>query len=279
MVSAETTDDSILFPFAFDIKSKDNSKNMLKVELDKKSPSSVYYCNLRSVYEDNYPAKFNEELAHMLIQQYTEAGDLVMDPMAGSGVISLVAYSLGRKIWYQDINEKAKDLFVEKFEKLRPQQFNDCEFIHVADSCCKIAAEPNSVDLILTSPPFGLSIDAAHESYSDNPDDLGNSPSYEIWRIKMKKIMANCFQVLKPGKLMIIETRPRSMKRVSYPLNVWVTIDGMEHVGFEFFTEFIELVPPYRIWTYGDFDQRKPIPMHCNLTILRKPINEKIARW
>ena len=63
MVSAETTDDSILFPFAFDIKSKDNSKNMLKVELDKKSPSSVYYCNLRSVYEDNYPAKFNEELA------------------------------------------------------------------------------------------------------------------------------------------------------------------------------------------------------------------------
>ena len=274
----ERNDGFELFPFDFDNRNKANNQNTLKVEVDKKSPLSIFFCNLRSIYEDNYPAKSNEELARMLIQQYTGIGELVMDPMAGSGVIPLVAYSLGRKIWYQDINEKAKDLFVEKFKKLRSPSLNDCEFIYVADSCYKIDAQSNSVDLILTSPPFGLSIDAAHDSYSDNPDDLGNSSIYEVWRAKMKKIMANCFRVLKPGKLMIIETRPRSKNGISFPLNAWITIDGIEDVGFEYFGEIIATVPPYRLWTYGDFEQRKPIPMHCNLTILRKPENEKIAR-
>ena len=160
---------------------------------------------------------------------------------------------MGRKIWYQDINEKAKDLFVEKFKKLRSPSLNDCEFIYVADSCYKIDAQSHSVDLILTSPPFGLSIDGAHDSYSDNPDDLGNSSSYEVWRAKMKKIMANCFRVLKPGKLMIIETRPRSKNGISFPLNAWITIDGIEDVGFEYFGEIIATgtsLPFMDIWRF-----------------------------
>jgi DNA modification methylase len=244
-----------------------------RLELDKKSPPSVWYTNYRSIYEDDYPAKFNEELARLLIRLYSNQGDLVMDPMAGSGVIPLVAYSLGRKIWYQDINEEAKELFVQKLRVSELQAE-----IRVCDSTREIAAEANTVDLILTSPPFGLTIDQKHDKYSDNPDDLGNSLNYETWRARMKKILANCFKVLKPGKLMIVETRPRSKKGASQPLNAWIIMDGIE-TGFEFYTEFIEVVQPYRMWTFGDFDQRMPIPMHSYLTTLRKPKNGSLFSY
>ncbi len=94
----------------------------------------------------------------------------------------------------------------------------------------------------------------------------------------MKKNMANYFRVLKPGKIIIIETRPSSKKGASHPLNAWVIMDGID-IGFEFYTEFIEIVQPYRMWTFGDFDQRMPIPMHSYLTILRKPENQSLRSY
>ena len=245
---------------------------------NKKSPMSVFFVNFTDWFADNYPAKFNEELARMLIKDYTNEGETVLDPMAGSGVIPLIALELNRNGLYQDINPEAYDLFYAKSMILheRYSKWGTCAIGHVGDSTKKIENVPDdSVDLILTSPPFGLSIDAAHDKYSDNPDDLGNSEDYEEWRKKMKLIIKNCFQVLKPGGLAIFETRPRSKKGHSYPLNMWIWQDATE-IGFEYFTERIEVVIPLAIWTFGDKEQRKPMPMHSYLTIMRKPENSKL---
>jgi len=241
---------------------------------DKKSPLSVYYCNYRSIYEDNYPAKFDEELARFLIKLYTKEGETVLDPMAGSGVIPLTALQLNRIGCYQDINKEAGSIFFDKIPKHlidKREGYGYC----IRDTTKEILLKDNTVDLILFSPPFGMSIDQAHDKYSDNKDDIGNSKTYDIWRAKMKLVLANCFKVLKPGKLMIVETRPRSKKGHSYPLNVWIEQDA-EAAGFEFFTEYIEIVDTYRMWTFGDKDQRMPIPAHSYLTIMRKPVNEKL---
>jgi DNA modification methylase len=246
------------------------------VKLDKKSPLSVYFCNYRSIYEDNYPAKFDEELARFLIKLYSNEGDFILDPMAGSGVICLVSAQLGRFPIYQDINEEAYELYLSKMEnQLKESRENILHRTFVHDATKNITAHENIADLILTSPPFGMSIDQAHDKYSDNPDDIGNSKTYEIWRQKMKMVLKNCFQALKPGKLCILETRPRSKKGHSYPLNSWLIVDGIE-VGFDFFCEYIEVVDTYRMWTFGKPDQRMPIPAHSYLTILRKPENEKL---
>ena len=261
-----------------DSRASEIQKKQYIVSLRKKSPPSIYYCNFRSIYEDNYPGKFDDELATMLIKLYTNKGQVVFDPMAGSGIIPLTALSLGRFAIYQDINPEALKLYQDKvqcFYNQLPKKGLSKEAI--LDSTNELCVK-SGVDLILTSPPFGLVIDAAHDKYSDTSEDIGNSPSYEVWRMKMKQIMFNCFQVLKPGALMIVETRPRAKKGVSYPLNAWVTVDGIE-VGFEFFAEFIEVVQPWRMWTSGIEDQRKPFPMHSYLTILRKPdyIDEKLV--
>jgi hypothetical protein len=40
-------------------------------------------------------------------------------------------------------------------------------------------------------------------------------------------------------------------------------------VGFEFFREMIEIVQPFRMWSFGDFYQRKSFPMHSYLTMMK----------
>jgi len=82
--------------------------------------------------------------------------------------------------------------------------------------------------------------------------------------------MFGCFEVLKAGKLMIVETRPRAKKGASFPLNSWILQDAID-IGFEFFQEMIEIVQPFRMWSFGDFYQRKAFPMHSYLTMMRKP--------
>jgi DNA modification methylase len=257
-----------------DIESEQKSEYEVFDDVKIRSPFSVYFVNTRNVFPDNYPAKFDEELAKYLIETYTKPEEIVFDPMSGSGTIPLVAMELERQAIYQDINSDAEKLFLEKvhyFHRLADHRVADStepfQFHHFLN---------NSVDFILTSPPFGLSIDATHDKYSDNKDDLGNASSYENWRAGMKKILKNCYDVLKPGKLAIFETRPRSKAGHTYPLNMWIAQDGQE-VGFNFFSEMIEVVDYYRMVTYGKKDLVKPIPKHAYLTMLQKPINEKLV--
>jgi DNA modification methylase len=236
-----------------------------------RSPFSVYFINTRNIFPDNYPAKFDEELARMIISTWTKPGDLVLDPMAGSGTIPLVALELGRFAKYVDINYDAAQLFFKKVEKLGKQGY----VWEINDSTQGPLGAPNTFDLILSSPPFGLSIDATHDKYSDNPDDLGNAADYDKWRAGMKKIIANCYKVLKPGRLAIFETRLRSKDGHTYPLNMWIQEDARE-IGFKFFSEIIEVVDYYRMVTYGKRGLVKPIPNHGYLTMLQKPIDEKL---
>jgi DNA modification methylase len=242
-----------------------------------RSPFSLYFINTRNTFPDNYPAKFDEELARMIISTWTKPGDSVLDPMAGSGTIPLIAWDLKRVGLYQDINPEAHDLYYEKLEQRYEK--DHLEFIkshdRVADSTNDLKIIPNRIDLILTSPPFGLSIDATHDKYSDNPDDLGNAADYDKWRAGMKKIIANCYKALKPGHLAIFETRLRSKDGHTYPLNMWIQEDARE-IGFKFFSEIIEVVDYYRMVTYGKRGQVKPIPKHGYLTMLQKPLNEKL---
>ena len=236
-------------------------------EIHKKSPLSVYYINFRSDYPDNYPAKFDEEFARFLVKMYSKPGEWVLDPMGGSGTIPLMALQLGREALYQDVNELALKLYREKSGR----KFAG----YLGDSSKYIECNDNTIDLIVTSPPFGLTIDQKHDKYSDNPLDLANSKDYEIWRTKMKGVLKECFRVLKPGHLCFIETRPRSKKGHSYPLNAWVTVDGMD-VGFNYYCDFVEIVDTYRMWTFGEEWKRKPMPAHSNVVVLEKPEQEKL---
>lgn len=114
-----------------------------------------------------------------MIQRYTEPGDLVLDPMCGSGTTLDVCNEEGRKAICYDIAPPP----------YRPDVLqNDARYIPLPD---------NHVDMIFVDSPYGDNI-----RYNDHPDNIGLiSSENEKFYEELEKVMDQCYRVLKPGKV------------------------------------------------------------------------------
>lgn len=67
-----------------------------------------------------YPTRLPEEVASVLIDHFTQEGDHVFDPCAGSGMVGSVACNKGRSATLGDLNEEGKRVF----ERIEAEIFN-----------------------------------------------------------------------------------------------------------------------------------------------------------
>jgi adenine-specific DNA-methyltransferase len=110
-----------------------------------------------------------------VIQRYTKPGDLVVDPMCGSGTTLDVANDTGRAARGFDLNPT------------RPE-------ITKADAR-KLPLEKNSVDLVFVDPPYGDHID-----YSPDPNCIGKLSAYDPrFYQEMERMIREAKRVLRPG--------------------------------------------------------------------------------
>lgn len=65
-----------------------------------------------------YPTRLPLEVVGVLLEHFTEPGDLVFDPLAGSGSVGIGAKGLDRKAVLGDLNENAKQVFESTVESL-----------------------------------------------------------------------------------------------------------------------------------------------------------------
>lgn len=111
-----------------------------------------------------------------MIKRYTEPGDLVMDPMAGSGTTLDVCKEEGRKCVAFDIAPPRPDV-----------KQNDARKIPLADQ---------SVDMVFIDSPYGDNID-----YNDHAGNIGTlSAESDKFYDELEKVMAECHRVMKPDK-------------------------------------------------------------------------------
>lgn len=113
-----------------------------------------------------------------MLQRYTKPGDLVVDPMAGSGTTIDVCEEEGRKVIGYDINPQHPKVIK-----------NDSRQIPLRD---------NSVDMVFIDSPYGDNV-----NYSNEPEDIGkisaeNPKFYE----ELEKVAREIYRILKPGKVM-----------------------------------------------------------------------------
>lgn len=113
-----------------------------------------------------------------MLKRYTEPGDLVLDPMAGSGTTIDVCKEEGRRSIAFDISPTRPDI-----------KQNDARKIPLADE---------SVDMVFIDSPYGDNID-----YNDQPANIGklSAESDEFYRA-LDMVMAECHRVMKPGKVL-----------------------------------------------------------------------------
>ncbi|SLM28355.1 M4C-methyltransferase [Desulfamplus magnetovallimortis] len=101
--------------FSKDIYSRNrkNKESTIKKEDFLEWTKSVWTFSAVSAKKIGHPAPFSEELPHRLIQLYSFAGDIVLDPFAGSGTTCLSAVKNKRNYIGYDINEQ----YIELAEK------------------------------------------------------------------------------------------------------------------------------------------------------------------
>ena len=145
----------------------------------------------------SHPAKMALPLLVWIVENYTKPGDVILDPMAGSGTV-LVACSTGRDVIAVDLEQKFVDIMEGNWEKIKqrgPQMgYEFGEAIILQGDARNL--QGLLADAIVTSPPYAESDTAFHDDNSgewynrkrgkafskagDNPSNLGNLPYGDI---------------------------------------------------------------------------------------------------
>lgn len=113
-----------------------------------------------------------------MIQRYTKPGDLVVDPMAGSGTTVDVCEEEGRRCIAYDINPKHPKV--------------------IKNDSRKIPLKDNSVDMVFIDSPYGDNV-----NYSDDPADIGKiSAEDPKFYQELEKVALEIYRILKPGKIL-----------------------------------------------------------------------------
>jgi DNA modification methylase len=158
-----------------------------------------------------HPAKMDAQLLIRIVETYTEPGETILDPMAGSGT-TMLACTLGRNVILLELEEKFVKMCRDNWEqvKMRPQLgsvMGTCQIIQgdarqleglLVDKC--IFSPPFSETLYGSnqtpffdklskqkgSKRFGRKVDTSRideGKYSKDPDNIGNLPYGAIDKI------------------------------------------------------------------------------------------------
>jgi DNA modification methylase len=128
--------------------------------------------------DNKYPGVTPALIIYNLIWRYTNPGDLVVDPMAGSGTTLDVCKAEGRRCICYDIASTRSDV--------------------IQNDARKIPLDDNSVDLVFIDSPYGDNV-----RYNEHPDDIGKiSSETEQFYDALEKVMKESHRILKEGKVL-----------------------------------------------------------------------------
>ena len=118
----------------------------------------------------SHPAKMSLPLQRWLIERYTKPGDLILDPMAGSGTL-LIACTMGRSVICVELEPKFVQMMQDNWTKI---QVLGPELGAAMGMATILQGDARNLvgllaDHIIFSPPFGDAIGRS-SSYYDNID-------------------------------------------------------------------------------------------------------------
>lgn len=127
---------------------------------------------------NRYPGVTPAFVIWNLVRRYTNPGDLVVDPMCGSGTTIDVCNEENRRVIGYDIVPTRPDI--------------------IQNDARKIPLDDSTVDLVFIDSPYGDNI-----KYNDHPDSIGNISAEDVrFYDDLEQVMKECHRILKPGKVL-----------------------------------------------------------------------------
>jgi len=153
-----------------------------------------------NVSNQHHPAVFPVEIPRRLVKLFSFWGETVLDPFGGMGSSAVAALAEGRKALCVDQNPEYVERMAERVSSEVPDKADKFD-ARLGDARDLSHIEDNSVDLIVTSPPYWDKAD-----YGGDQNDLGALPSYVDFLGEMRTALAECYRVLRPGRKLCLVT-------------------------------------------------------------------------
>jgi len=119
-----------------------------------------------------HPAKMNTRLLEFLVDTFTREGDVVLDPMSGSGSTGVVAALHGRNAVCVELEEKFFKWMEQARKKVETQQTlaRKGRIRNVLGDARKLSTLLEEADIVLTSPPYSESMSKKRKGYTTHPE-------------------------------------------------------------------------------------------------------------
>jgi DNA modification methylase len=170
-----------------------------------------------------HPALFPAHLVERLIECFLPPeGNVVLDPFCGLGSTVVAAHSLGRVGIGLDINPE----YIEVARHRLGPCSDGCRVVCADAGAVSDHVEPETVDLVITSPPYWdvltrrRSADRkAVRNYGDDGKDLGRVPDYQQFLAALGAVFGEVKRALRPRAYCIVVVMDLRKGKVFHPLH------------------------------------------------------------
>ena len=206
-----------------------------------------------------HPAMFPIELVTRLIQCFTTTDDrVILDPFAGVGSTAIAAELMGKTGIGIDLSSEfcniarlrnpTVSLEFDESTQLKKTALTGGSSLEPSDGSRKIIQDDarnllqhvaaNSVDLVVTSPPYWdiLLRDRSADGktirhYGNNSDDLGRITDYNRFLEEIREVFLQVYQSIRPSKYCIVVVMDIRKKSDFYPFHSHIA-SILQTIGF-----------------------------------------------
>lgn len=199
-----------------------------------------------------HPAKYPEILPEKYILSLSKEGEMILDPMSGTGSTLIAAAKHKRKAFGTELSSFFAEIANQRIDL---NGFRDLASIACKDALLLSKEELLDVRLMITSPPYwdmlnmkGAEYQARRKekglqlNYSDHPNDLGNQNDYFQFVDMLVNLYIYIGKNIKKGSTLTIVVKNVKKKGKNYPL-AW-------HLAARLSKEFDLL--PEQFWCQDD---------------------------